>query len=325
MKRIGNLFDKIVDMDNLRLAHYNAKKGKAHYREVKVIECNPEFYLKQIQDSLISKMFSTSEYIIATINDGKKMRTIHKLPYFPDRIIQHALIQIIDPVISNSFIRDTFQSIKGRGTSDARRRVAKGLKEHKPKYCLQIDVVKYYPSVDNDILKSKIRTKIKCEDTLWLIDDIIDSVQGLPIGNYTSQLLGNFYLTEIDWKIKHKGLLYFRYCDDFIILSDDKDLLHNLKKEISEWLEPLKLNIKTNWQVYDIEKQGIDFVGYVFRHSKIRLRKTIAQSFKRSINSKENINSIMSYWGWIKPIQAIRLWKTNINKLQERFYANNFR
>lgn len=313
MKRVGNLFDKIVTMENLLLAHKNAKKGKSHYREVKMVDCNPEFYLKQIQESLINKSFTTSEYTVAEINDGKKRRTIHKLPYFPDRIIQHALIQIIEPIISNSFIRDTFQSIKGRGTSDARKRITKIIKEHQPDYCLKLDIVKYYPSIDNTILKQKIRTKIKCKDTLWLIDDIIDSVDGLPIGNYTSQIFGNFYLTELDWNIKHKKLLYFRYCDDLIILNDSKELLHKLKIEIQDYLDTLNLKLKPNYQVFNIERQGIDFVGYVFRKSKTTLRLSIAKSFKYAINKHKNFNSIMSYWGWLKPIQSFKLWQTNIN------------
>lgn len=304
-------------MDNLCLAHKNAKKGKSHYREVKMVEENPEFYLKQIQDSLLNQTFTTSDYKIDEILDKNKKRTIHKLPYFPDRIIQHALIQIIEPILLNSLIRDTFQSIKGRGIHDARKRVFRTLKKNKPKYCLKMDIKKYYPSVDNELLKEKIRKKIKCPKTLWLIDNIIDSVQGLPIGNYTSQIFGNYYLSDFDWYIKHQGLMYFRYCDDLIVLNDDKEFLHELKISIIRYLEQLKLIIKPNYQVFDINKQGIDFVGYIYKNNTMYLRKSILINFKRTIKSidftqltERDISSIFGFWGWFKVILNKTAWRS---------------
>lgn len=319
MKRIGNLYNKICDIGNIRLAYKNAKRGKSKYRQVKEIEKDPEYYLLQIQEMLVNKTFTTSEYIIKDIFDGKKNRTIHKLPFFPDRIIQHALIQIIEPILINSFIRDTFQSIKGRGTSDVRKRVSKFYKENKPKYCLKIDLKKYYPSVNNDILKQKIRKKIKCKDTLYLIDDIIDSCQGLPIGNYTSQHFGNFYLNDFDHYIKEnlkiKG--YFRYCDDLVFLHDDKKFLQNNKSKIINFINKEKLVIKDSWQLFST-KQPLDFVGYCYKENKIIIRKSIKLNFLKTlkrINTKKepiknDIFSLMSFWGWLKPINAISLWRT---------------
>lgn len=324
MKRKGNLFAKLIDIDNLRLAHKNAKRGKAHYRDVKVVEQNPDLYLYRLQKSLIDKTFTTSRYTILDIEDGNKKRTIHKLPYYPDRIIHHALIQIIEPILLPSLIRDTYQSIKGRGVSDARKRITRLMKKYKPTHCLKIDIVKFYPSIDNEILKYKLRKKIKCPDTLWLINNIVDSTKGIPIGNYTSQIFGNFYLSDLDHYLKQTlgCKQYCRYCDDLVVMDYNKQNLHDVRRKINVCLKELNLSMKSNYQVFDIEKRGIDFVGYVFRNNKITLRKSIATSFKattkrlskRTNLSESEISSVMSYWGWIKPINAKNLWHKHMTE-----------
>ena len=307
MKRHGNLFEKIVDMDNIRLAYKNAKKGKSRYKEVRMIEQNSEFYLNQIQEMLQNKTFTTSEYQIADIRDKKKIRTIHKLPFFPDRIVHHALMQVVEPILFRSLIRDTFQSIKGRGVNDARKRVTKIINQQNPKYCLKVDIKKYYPSINNDILKQKIQRKIKCKDTIWLINDIIDSTKGLPIGNYTSQIFGNFYLSNLDWYFKHKKLIYFRYCDDIVILNDNKTILRKNLNSLIQKLKELNLSLKPNFQIFPIEKRNLDFVGYVFSKNKITLRKSISKSFLTIIN-KQKTESLSGFWGWIKHIRMFNLW-----------------
>lgn len=307
MKRAKNLYYKICDIENIKLAYKNAKKGKSHYKQVKQIESNSEYYLNQIQEMLLNKTFTTSEYIEKKIFDGKKKRIIHKLPFFPDRIIHHALIQIIEPILINCLIRDTFQSIKGRGISDARKRVSKYFKNNNPTYCLKIDFKKYYPSIDNENLKNKIRRKIKDKDVLYLIDDIIDSCKGLPIGNYTSQHFGNFYLSDLDHYIKEhlriKG--YFRYCDDLVILSDSKKHLWKIKDIIENFIISEKLNI--TWNIFNL-RQKLDFVGYCYTQNKITLRTSIKRNFIKAKRLNNNI-SLISYWGWIKPINALTLWR----------------
>lgn len=326
MKRYNELFGKISDIENLRIAHQNARKGKQHYREVRIIDKNPDIYLKNIQYLLYTKTFTTSEYEIFNKKCGKKERVIYKLPYFPDRIVQHSLMQIIEPIFISTFIRDTFQSIKGRGTHDARKRVQKALKENEPLYALKFDIEKFYPSVNNEKLKHMIRSKIKCNDTLWLIDDIIDSTYGLPIGNYSSQIFGNVYLNSFDHYCKEHLRLknYFRYCDDIVILHEDKKYLHDIKNIIFEKLNnEYFLNIKNNWQIFPVEKQGLDFLGWVFTKNCTTLRKSTATNFKDKTryikrNHHKNLNicpisSIMSYWGIIKPADSKRLWKTYVD------------
>lgn len=323
MKRRGNLWQKIVDSANIKAAHIAARRGKGFYSEVKMVNENMDEMLEQIRLSLVNKTFTTSRYEVEERFDGRKMRTIHKLPYYPDRIVQHALIQVVGPIWRAGFIRDTFQSIPGRGTNDARRRVTKAILKDKPKYALKIDIKKYYPSVNNELLKVIVRRKIKCKDTLWLIDNIIDSTEGLPIGNYTSQDLGNLYLSDFDWSIKHQGVKhYYRYCDDIVVMLDSKEKLHNIKIDIVNRLEILGLSVKPNWQIFKIQSQGLDFVGYVFRTSHILLRKGIATKFKRKalkiarywkvMSETKIVNGIMAYWGWIKPVNAKNLWRSAV-------------
>jgi RNA-directed DNA polymerase len=327
MKRQDNLFERITSYENLVLAHLQARKGKSHYREVKWVNANQKELLLKLQQSLQDKTFTTSKYQVEEIFDGKKNRTIHKLPYYPDRIVQHALTNVCEDFWIKSYIRDTFQSIPDRGTNDARKRVRQAVKNQPNQYALKFDIEKYYPNVDNAILKQKIRKKIKCPDTLWLIDDIIDSSKGIPIGNYTSQHFGNLYLNDFDWWVKQtlKVKKYYRYCDDIVVIGNNSDYCHSIRKLVFKKLEEeYNLKIKSNWQVFSIDDRGLDFVGYVFKPNQIQLRNSIAKKFKnksknirlnyKNMSQTQIVNGYMSYWGWIKHCNAKSLWKKETDK-----------
>ncbi|MFA5409881.1 MAG: RNA-directed DNA polymerase [Bacilli bacterium] len=313
MKRYGNLYSKIYDMDNIRLAHQNARKGKKHYDEVKMVDTNPEYYFEQIHRMLKDKTFRNSEYQVFTKKFEQKEREIFKLPYFPDRIIHHCIMQVLEPIWKKTLIRDTYSSIKGRGLHDGARRVKKALKDIQgTRYCLKIDIRKFYPSVNHEILKQVIRKKIKCSDTLWLIDEIIDSTSGVPIGNYLSQYFGNLYLSDLDHFIKERRRVkyYFRYCDDLVLLSNCKKQLRRVLGTIIHFCRKIKLVLKSNYQIFPVDDRGIDFLGYRFFHGYILLRKSIVKRFKSKIdyalnnwvysNKQAIVNGIMSYWGWLK-------------------------
>lgn len=318
MKRYGNLWHKIVDIENIKQAHKQARKGKTFYTEVKMVDADLDFYANQIHEMLVSKEFTTSPYEVEERWDGKKTREIHKLPYYPDRIIQHALLSVIGELLTRSLIRDTFQSIKGRGTHDAAKRVKKVVRSPDcPKYALKVDIRKYYPSVNNDLMKLCVRKKIKCVDTLWLVDDIINSTQGLPIGNYTSQIFGNIYLSGLDWAMKQevRPKAYFRYCDDIVVMSNNKTDLLAARKFIERLTRRLYLTIKPTWNIYNIHEQGVDFVGFVFRPTSTRLRKSITRSFKRSSRSTKNLSSLMAYKGWVRCCNAKKLWRKHTQHL----------
>jgi RNA-directed DNA polymerase len=332
MKRHGNLWDKICELENIKFAHKQAKRGKSFYTEVKMVDSDLDGFAKKIQEMLISKSFTTSDYEVEDRFDGRKIRTIYKLPYYPDRIIQHALLNIVGPILTRTFIRDSFQSIEGRGTSDGCKRVKKLVRSPGcPKYALKIDVQKYYPSVNNDLMKEAVRRKIKCKDTLWLIDDIIDSMQGLPIGNYTSQHFGNLYLNQFDWWVKQviKPAGYYRYCDDILIFSDNTKDLMKIKEQMVERLKLIGLEVKPNWNIYNVPKNGVDFVGYVFSPRETRLRPTIAKNFKircknllfllKYLDSSQYLSSLMAYKGWVKRASAKQLWRKYVSQFL-RFY-----
>jgi len=326
MKRHGNLWDKITALDNIAAAHKAARRGKTFYSEVKMVDANPEWFFAEIQHMLVSKQFTTSEYEVEERFDGRKLRTIHKLPYYPDRIIQHALLSVVGPILTQTLIRDTFQSITGRGTSDAAKRVKKLVRSSDcPAFALKMDIAKYYPNVNNDLLKTAIQRKIKCKDTLWLIDDVIDSTKGLPIGNYTSQIFGNINLNRLDWMVKQqiKPAGYFRYCDDILVMANSTSELMEHKSVIVCELERLGLFIKPDWSISKIRNDGVDFVGYVFRPESTRLRDSIASNFKQTCRRAKKhgckLNSLMAYKGWVKRASAKRLWRKHTNPLSHIF------
>lgn len=325
MKRHGNLWEKICDLENIKTAHYSARKGKSHYTEVKWVNDNKEHALLKIRESLLNKTFNTSKYQIEERFDGRKNRTIYKLPYYPDRIVQHALVNVCESIWKSSFIRDTFQSIKGRGTHDARKRVESFIRGKHNLYVLKFDIKKYYPSVNNEVLKQEVRRKIKCKNTLWLIDNIIDSTQGLPIGNYTSQYFGNIYLSAFDWWIKQdiKPLCYFRYCDDLVLIFNSSSVAHSYREIIFAKLSnEYNLSVKGDWQVFPLDKRGLDFVGFVFTSKQTKLRSGIKTGLKNkaknirknsaSMTAYQIANGAGSYWGWCKHGGGKALWHKNI-------------
>jgi retron-type reverse transcriptase len=301
MKRINNLYQRICSIENLQLADSIARKGKLTQPGVIRHARNQERNIQVLHKMLTEKTYRTSEYTTFTIYEPKE-RIIYRLPYFPDRIVHHAVMNILEPIFVSTFTADTYSCIKKRGIHAAAAALKSALKDQaQTRYCLKLDIKKFYPNVDHDILKMLLRRKFKDQDLLDLLDEIIDSADGLPIGNYLSQYFANFYLTYFDHWLKEdlQVKYYFRYADDMVILSGDKSYLQQLLSEIRNYLqENLKLTVKENYQVFPVEARGIDFVGYVFRHSHTLLRKSIKQSFARMLSRNSNPQSIASYKGW---------------------------
>lgn len=310
MKRINNLYNQICKIDNLILADKKARIGKSNQKDIieynKAKGCN----ILALHNLLMNNKYITSKYHIFKIYEGKE-RIIFKLPYYPDRIVHHAIMNILEPIFVPIFISNTFNCIKNRGIMGAYKAIVKSLKDKtNTKYCLKLDIKKFYPNINNNILKSLLRKKFKDIKLLELLDEIIDSTKGIPIGNYLSQYFANFYLTYFDHWIKEelKVNYYFRYCDDIVILSNNKDYLHTLFIKIQNYLKDnLELEIKNNYQIYPVVSRGIDFVGYKFYHNYILLRKSIKRKYIKMIKYNKNIKSLAAYNGWLKYCNSINL------------------
>ena len=310
MKKYGNLWNKIITIENFRLAYKNATKGKKHYKEVQEIEAyGVDKYLDKLLLEVKEKRYKVSKYEIFHRITGGKDREIYKLP-MRDRIVQHAIMIYIEPIFRETFIVDTYSSIKGRGIHKCLKRVKRDVKDSRYKYCLKLDIHKCYPSLDKEILKKKLIKKFKDRDLLQLLFTIIDSCnKGVPIGNYTSQYFNNFYFSEFDHWLKEQKHIkyYFRYCDDMVILGKSKQELHLLFYEIKEKIEKLNVQLKSNYQIFPIEARSIDFLGYKIRRSHTLVRKHIKKNFIRKIKTmnfnnltKRDINVLASYWGILK-------------------------
>ncbi|MGQ0738385.1 MAG: reverse transcriptase domain-containing protein [Bacteroidota bacterium] len=317
MKRHTNLYQQIISLDNLQLADAKACKGKGWQYGVRIHQRNQEDNLMSLHKQLNAGTYRTSAYTIFKIYEPKE-REIYRLPYYPDRIVHHAVMNVLEPLFVAVFTADTFSCIKGRGIHGAANAVKKALRDQPgTQYCIKLDIKKFYPSIDHAVLKALLRRKFKDVQLLALLDEVIDSAPGLPIGNYLSQYLANFYLTWFDHWLKEQMQVkyYFRYADDLVILSHSKEHLHSLFISIRQYLnEKLKLEVKSNWQIFPVEARGVDFVGYVFYHTHTRLRKTIKQNFARMLAKNPNPQSIASYKGWTDHCNAKHLTKTLLHE-----------
>jgi len=314
VKRIGNIYDKICSIENLRLADEKARKGKLRSYGVRRHDRRRDLNIQELHEKLMSGTFVTSKYEIFTLKcDNGKEREIYRLPYYPDRIVHHAIMNILEPIWVSTFTADTYSCIKNRGIHAAVKKLQRTLKRNPQEtlYCLKIDVRKFYPNIDHVILKSIVRRKIKDQRLLKLLDSIIDSAPGVPIGNYLSQYFANLYLSYFDHWIKEVvgAKYYFRYADDIVILSSSKEKLRAYLVAVQEYLQAeLRLEVKGNYQIFPVASRGIDFLGYVFFHTHTLLRKTIKQRFCRKVvalnkvdvDEKKFKQKVCSWWGWAK-------------------------
>ena len=306
-------------MDNLKLAHKRAREDKSYYKEVKMVDKNPDYYFKQIEGMLVSKTYTMTpdDYKMMKKNDRGKERNLYVLDYFPHRIIQHALLIQIEDIIFRNLIETTYSSLPTRGIHKALKEITYDLRNdvENTQFCLQMDIKKFYPNINHEINKQQYRKIFKDDDLLWLIDTIIDSLclddnglkveleelldelmligheKGIAIGSVFSQWDGNFNLSEFDHWLKEekKVKYYYRYCDDLIILASNKEELHEIRKDIQIYLkEKLKLDLKGNYKVYPVDIQGIDFVGYRHFRTYILLRKSTSKRLIRKMRDIQN-------------------------------------
>ena len=313
MRRHNYLFDKITNVDNIWLAYKKARKGKTKKLSVRKFLRDESKSIRYIQELLMSGEFTTSSYTRKKITEPKE-REIFILPFSPDRIIQHAIMNILEPIWNGLFIHDSCACRIGKGIHKGSARTMEFVRKND--YCLKLDISKFYPSMRHDILFGIISRKIKCVKTLRLLKDIIYSIPGgknIPIGNYTSQWFGNLYMNELDQYLKHifKVKDYIRYCDDFLLFSNDKVLLRELSFVIQEFLwDKLRL-ILSKCDLFPVSR-GVDFLGYRHFRNYVLLRKSTKKRVERRlkilpsllkrgvINEESYISSIASTQGWLK-------------------------
>jgi len=309
MKRYNNLYSKIINIDNIKKAAINSQKNKKSNLQVIDFNKNFEENVEKIHLLLLSETYTVSNYKTKKIKDGNKIRELRILPYYPDRVIQHAILQIINPILEKVFINTTYSAIRKRGIHKCLKDLNKALiNKENTKYCLKLDIKKYYDNVNHNILKEFLLKKFKDNKLINILFLIINSSKGIPIGSYLSQYFGNFYLSYFGHWLKEvmKVKYVFIYMDDIVILHSDKQYLYNLKHKIISYLDTnLKLQL-SNYQVFPVTK-SIDFVGYKSYPTHILLRKSIKQRFKKVLLKYPNKKSIASYKGWLVHSNSINL------------------
>jgi len=307
---------------------------------------NLESEIIKLHSELENKTYTPGRYKTFMVYDTKP-RQISAAPY-RDRVVHHCLCNIIMPLFENTFIYDSYANRIDKGTHKAIKQFQNFMRCNK--YVLKCDIKKYFSSIDHRILKDMLHKKIRCNDTRWLMDIIIDNSnpqefvndyfdgddlftpqerrKGIPIGNLTSQYFANIYLNDFDHWIKEKirCKYYIRYVDDFVILDNDKTKLNELKFMISEYLQNLRLKIHTNKsQVYQV-KSGVNFLGYkVFKMHRLLLNSAVIRFMKRMRYYQKQ------YYDWNleleKLLMSFQSWNAfaafgNTNRLRKELYDN---
>ena len=343
MKRYSNLYFKLCSIENLELAFRKARRNKTITPHIKKFENNLEQELLKLKHELETFTYKPEKLIRFIVNDPKT-RTIHASA-FKDRVVHHALINIIQPIFEKSFIHDSFANQINKGTHKAvlrfeyfKGKVSKNYKLVKKPftnnsiqgYVFKADIKHYFETVDHDILLNIIKRRIKDENILWLIKLIIKHFnpnKGMPLGNLTSQFFANVFLNELDYYIKNKlkAEYYIRYVDDFVILHQNKNLLEAYLIKIKKYLTTLKLELHPDKSKIIPLQKGLSFLGYrIFGKYKL-LRKRNIKYFHKKLNEKfdlynQNIltkqdfkNSLQGWIGYSMWANTYRL-RTNVIK-----------
>ena len=285
MKTYKNLFERVTDFNNLYRAFVETSRGKRHQAQVQQFEYHLEERLWEIKKELEEERYRWGRYRSFWIYDPKK-RLIKAAP-FRDRIVHHAIYNVLEPLFECSYISDSYACLVGKGTLAAVLRYEEFMRRLGGSgYVLKCDISQYFPSVDHGVLKMLLRRSIGDKRVLCLLEGLIDtggegSAKGMPIGNLTSQLFANFYLSPLDHYIKEvlRRKYYIRYMDDFVILDKEKREIWEVLESVRVFLpEHLKLQLNpVRVLVTPIEK-GLDFLGYVIYpggHKRIRHRNVV--------------------------------------------------
>jgi len=335
--------------DNLWLAYCRAARGKRRRGSATAFEHQIADRLIRLQDELRAKAYAPGAYCHFFIHEPKR-RKISASP-FRDRVVHHALCNLIEPVFDAKFIEHSYANRKGKGTHRALDRFQDLARRHR--YVLRADVVQHFPSLDHQLLRAKLAHVIRDQDVLWLIDGILDSgagvlaneyamvhfpgddllaacrPRGLPIGNLTSQFWSNVYLNDFDWFVQ-RGLgcsAYLRYVDDFALFSDSRSQLYTWKQAIIARLACDRLTIHQGPAQVVPTRCGVPWLGFVVYPSHRLLKRRNAVHFTRRL--RRNLNAYQAWrisfaeldasvQGWINHVCYADTWG-----LREHLFAGH--
>lgn len=298
----------MIDWSNLLLAYRKAAKGKRSKGSAAGFEHQIADRLLQLQSGLTDFSYQPGGYVNFMIHDPKQ-RKISAAP-FPDRVVHHALCNVIEPIFERRFIPDSYANRKHKGTHRAVNRLQAFARRYR--YVLRVDIVKHFPSIDHAILFDVLADTIEEDSVLWLVERIIRSGEGvlddeyemvyfpcddlfaacrprgLPIGNLTSQFWSNVYLTPLDQFVTRdlRCPAYLRYVDDFALFSESKRQLYDWKRSIKDFLCALRLTIhEAQAQVIPC-KHGIPWLGFVVypTHRRVKARNVV--KFSRRLRAR---------------------------------------
>ncbi len=338
MKTYQDIYEQLISLDNLYSAYRKARKGKTRKHYVLEFEQYLANNLIKLHEELKSQNYKPEQLETFTLRDPKT-RKISKSE-FRDRIVHHAICNLLEPIYDKLFIYDSCANRKGKGNlfgikrlnkfirkvSRNGRLIKRALDNNQIKgYCLKADIKHYFDEVNHDTLINILKRKITDEKVIWLITTIIKnsfkSDKGMPLGNMTSQFFANVYLNELDYFIKHRlrAKYYVRYVDDFLILNKNKIQLETWKDEINSFLHD-KLKIELHPQKSKIIplSRGIDFIGFRNFYKFRLLRKRNIHNMERKIDSCLNKEIsydklIEGFQGW----QAYAKWANTYNLRKE--------
>lgn len=294
-----HLYPQIYDWENLLLAWRKARRGKRGLPPAATFEMNVAENLLTLQAEVAEKRYQPGGYVSFHIHEPKR-RLISAAP-FRDRVVHHALCNVIEPLFERRFIHDSYANRKGKGTHAALDRCQQFARRYP--YLLQCDVQQFFPAIDHSLLMQTINRVVVDPELLWLCATILESgagvlgneyemayfagddlfaanrPRGLPIGNLTSQFWANVYLNQLDHFVKRElGCpAYLRYVDDFLLFADDKATLHLWRAEIIDFLTGLRLNLHEKRCHPQPVTEGIPFLGFVIypEHRRLKRRKGI--------------------------------------------------
>jgi len=298
-------YSQIHSLLNLWQAFMKASKGRRSKPAAARFEYNLEAELIQLRDELRDETYRPGKYDSFIVHEPKR-RKISAAP-FRDRVVHHALINVIGPALERKFIYDSYANQVGKGTHAALDRCTYFMRRHE--YVLPCDITQFFPSIDHRILRGILSRTVRDARTLCLIDLILASGEGilgdeydmeyfrgddlfainrprgLPIGNLTSQFWANVYLNELDQFVKRalKVRAYVRYVDDFVLFSNDKDQLRAWRSGIIEFLASLRLTIHENRAQAQLCKYGIPFLGFNVFPDHRRLKPAKGYVFQRRL------------------------------------------